>query len=106
MTRMAAVPVRTEDPSLAKYRAAPPGHWLRRGVHTALAELTEPEIDQATAHLLDLVLRDALALTAATGDTCRFLPAASAIRQARVALRSGEVLAARDALNAANYTLG
>ena len=106
MTRMAAGPVRTPNPNYAKYRAAPPGHWLRRGVSTALAELDHAEVDQATAHLLDLVLRDALALTAATGDTCRFLPATSAVRQARTALRCGEVPQAREALDAANTALG
>jgi hypothetical protein len=106
MTRMAAGPVRTDHPNYASYRAAPPGYWLRRGVRAALAELDHAELDQATAHLLDLVLRDALALTAATGDTCRFLPAISAVRQARTALRSGEVPQARDALAAAGTALG
>jgi hypothetical protein len=106
MTRMAAGPVHNEHPEYAKYRAAPPGHWLRSGVTAALAELNRTELDQGTAHLLDLVLRDALALTAATGDTCRFQSAASAVRHARTALRSGEVPQARDALTAASAALG
>ena len=101
MTRMAVGPVRTEHPDYVRYRAAPPGHWLRGGVSAALDQLDQAAADRATAHLLDLVLRDALALTAATGDTCRFLPTVSAVRQARAALRDGEVDQAREALLAA-----
>lgn len=97
MTR-AAAPVRT-------VQAVPPGHDLRSGVDAALDELDTATVDPATAHLLDLILRDALAATAATGDTCRVAAGAAAVRQAREALRTSAFPQARELLLTARAAL-
>lgn len=84
----------------------PPGHDLLDGVDAALGELDHATVDPATAHLLDLILRDALAAAAASGDTCRLADGATAVRQARKALRTGAFRQARESLLAARAALG
>jgi hypothetical protein len=85
---------------------APPGHFLRDAVTVALGEVTtHPAPDPATTHLLDLALRDALASSAATGELCRVRSAATAAREARLALHVGELGRARDALRTALASL-
>ena len=83
--------------------AAPVADRLRGVVEWVLGELT----DGANADLerLEEALRVGLAWTAAAGDTCRVRCAATAVRQARLALAAGDrqqavsaLLAARDGL--------
>jgi hypothetical protein len=83
-----------------------PGERLRNAVDAVLAELTVTgSPDRELLDHFEETLRAGLAWTAATGDTCRFGRAVTAVREAQLALDGSDPEQAIAALRSASEGL-